>query len=152
MTTNNENKRRSSSSNINNDVKKEYIQKLSNEKALAEAILIGNKPCFAVVDFSSPDITIGIMDSLAYSEGTRLVPELLNNRPYSFRNREEFDSYVRRAKNETLDSLFDKTLSIWKKYIDADDFHLKICAGDTMFTFKVRYERIEITMQVFKLF
>ena len=118
-------------------IKKEYIQKLSNEKALAETILIGNKPCFAVVDFSDPyNTTIGIMDSLSYSEDTRLIPELLNNRPYSFKNREEFDSYVQRAKNETLDSLFDKTFVMWKKYIDADDFHLKICAADSLFTYK----------------
>jgi ribosomal protein S27E len=119
-----------------NKIKNEYVQKLSNEKALAEAILIGNKPCFAVVDFSDPNPTIGIMESLSYSENTRLIPELLSNRPYSFKNKEEFDLYVQRAKNETLDSLFDKTLAIWRKYIDADDFHLKICAGDTMFTYK----------------
>ncbi|MGC1134746.1 MAG: hypothetical protein WA941_18105, partial [Nitrososphaeraceae archaeon] len=137
MTTTENKDTRKSNSNSSNNIKKEYIQKLSNEKALAEAILIGNKPCFAVVDFSDPyNITIGIMDSLSYSGDTRLIPELLNNRPYSFRNREEFDLCVQRAKNETLDSLFDKTLALWKKYIDADDFHLKICAADTLFTYK----------------
>ncbi|MGC1132915.1 MAG: DUF4326 domain-containing protein [Nitrososphaeraceae archaeon] len=120
----------------NNSIKKEYIQKLSNEKALAEAILIGNKPCFAVVDFSDSNPTIGIMESLSYGEDTRLIPELLNNRPYSFKNREEFDSYIERAKKETPDSLFDKTLAMWRKYIDAGDFHLKLCAADTIFTYK----------------
>jgi hypothetical protein len=118
-------------------MKNEFVQKLSNEKALAEAILIENKPCFAVIDFNgNPDIRIGIMDSLSYSDNTRLKPELLSNRYYSFRSKEEFDSYVERARKETLDSLFQKTLGVWKKYIDADDFHLKICAGDTMFTYK----------------
>jgi hypothetical protein len=139
-TTNNENKKGTSSRQQRSDnIKSEYIQKLSNEKALAEAILIGNKPCFAVVDFSDlgtgTGTTIGIMDSLAYSQDTRLKPELLSNRPYLFKNREEFDSYIQKAENERLDSLFDRTLSLWKKYIDADDFHLKICAADTIFTY-----------------
>jgi hypothetical protein len=99
--------------------------------------LIGNKPCFAVVDFGDPNNkTIGIMESLSYGEDTRLIPELLSNRPYSFKNREEFDSYVQRARSETFDTLFNKTLALWEKYIDADDFHLKICAADTMFTYK----------------
>jgi hypothetical protein len=119
-----------------NTIKKEYVQKLSNDKALAEAILIGNKPSFAIVDFSDLDnVRIVTMESLSYSEDTRLVPELLSNRPYSFKDKDEFYSYIERAKNETLDSLFDKTLNTWKKYIDADDFHLKICAADTMFTY-----------------
>ena len=144
MTTN-ENKDSSggrSKSNDNN-IKKEYIQKLSNEKALAEAILIGNKPCFAVVDFSDRDDasfhddgpTIAIMESLSYSEDTRLVPELLSNRPYSFKDKEEFYSCIEKAKTETLDSLFDNTMNKWRKFIDADDFHLKICGADTMFTY-----------------
>ncbi|MGC1132846.1 MAG: hypothetical protein WA941_08485, partial [Nitrososphaeraceae archaeon] len=129
MTTNSERKPKQVSENI----KSEYVQKLSNEKALAEAILIANKPCFAVVDFSDPDSStaIGIMDSLAYNEDTRVKPELLSNRSYSFKNREEFDSYIQKAENETLDSLFAKTLAMWRKLIDADDFHLKICAADT---------------------
>jgi hypothetical protein len=145
MTSTNNNNRNNNGSSSNNNqrsntsIKKEGIQKLSNEKALAEAFLIGKKPCLAVVDFSDSEnnnVRIGIMDSLSYSEDTKLVPELLSNRPYSFSSKEEFYTYVEKAKTQTLDSLFDKTLSIWKKYIDADDFHLKICAADTMFTYR----------------
>ena len=50
MTTNSERKPKQ----IGENVKSEYVQKLSNEKALAEAILIANKPCFAVVDLVIP--------------------------------------------------------------------------------------------------
>lgn len=124
------------SSSTSNKINKEYVQKLSNEKALAEAILVGKKPHLAVVDFSDPDnVRISLMESLAYSPGTRLVPELLSNRSYSFKNKEEFYSCIDKVRSETLDSLFDKTLNVWKKYIDADDFHLKICAADTMYTY-----------------
>jgi hypothetical protein len=148
-TTNESNDTRQQKARRNDNTKDEYIQKLSNEKALAEAILIGNKPCFTVVDFSDPNnnTAIGIMDSLAYSEDTRLRPELLSNRPYSFKNKEEFDSYIQKAENETLDSLFDRTLSIWRKYIDADDFHLKICAADTILTYY--QDRIGMTHYLF---
>jgi hypothetical protein len=59
----------------------------------------------------------------------------LNNRPYSFKSEDEFYSYIDRAKLETLDSLFDKVLAIWKKYIDGDEFHLKLCAADTIYTY-----------------
>ena len=57
------------------NIKKEYIQKLSNDKALAEAILIGKKPYLAIVDFSDPDnVRIGLMESLlqrGYATTTR---------------------------------------------------------------------------------
>jgi hypothetical protein len=120
----------------NNNVKKDGIQKISNEKALAEAILIGRKPRLAIVDFSDlNNVRFPIMESLAYDKDTRLVPELLSNRPYSFKNKEEFDSFIERAKNESLDSLFDRVLSIWNKYIDGDEFHLKLCAADTIYTY-----------------
>ena len=41
----------------------------------------------------------------------------------------------RQHKNETLDTLYRKVKSIWKKYVDADDFHISICAADTIFTY-----------------
>lgn len=75
------------------------------------------------------------MDSLAYNQDTRLVPKLLSNRPYSFKSKEEYESYIEHARHETLDSLFNRTYKVWKKYIDADEFHLKICAADTIFTY-----------------
>lgn len=83
------------------NIKKEYVQKLSNEKGLAEAILIGRKPSLAIVDFSDPDngVRFSIMESLAYSEDTRLVPQILINRPYSFKNKEKYESYIERARD-----------------------------------------------------
>jgi hypothetical protein len=42
------------------------------------------------------------------------------NKPHVFKSREDFDSFVQKAKNETLDSLYRKVKSIWCKYIDAD--------------------------------
>lgn len=75
------------------------------------------------------------MDSLAYNEHTRLKPQLLSNRPHSFKDKDDFYAYIKKAEKETLDSLFYSVLSVWKKYIDANDFHLKLCAADTIFTY-----------------
>lgn len=132
--TNNKGTDRQQKSSAN--IKIEYIQKLSSEKALAEAIMIGNKPTLAVVDFRNIDDTkIITMESLAYNEDTRFKPQILSNRPYSFKDKDHFYECIQKAEKETLDSLFDRALSIWTKYIDANDFHLKLCAADTIFTY-----------------
>ena len=47
----------------------------------------------------------------------------------------EFDEFVKKTKDESLDNRYRKVKSIWKKYVDADDFHISICAADTIFTY-----------------
>ena len=49
--------------------------------------------------------------------------------------KEHFYACIQKAEKETLDSLFDRALSYWNKFIDANDFHLKLCAADTIFTY-----------------
>ena len=56
------------------------------------------------------------------------------NKPYSFKIG-EVEQVIEQAKKETLDTLYKKVKSIWKKYVDADDFHISICAADTIFTY-----------------
>jgi hypothetical protein len=118
------------------DRKDEYIQKYSNDNFLAEAIMIDGKPNFAVV--SSQGIKLAEEIPLNDSKKTVLRPFDLNsyvNKPYTFRSQKEFDDYIQRAKDENLDTLYQKVKSIWKKYIDADDFHISLCAADTIFTY-----------------
>ena len=57
------------------------------------------------------------------------------NKAYTFASEDEIKQYVERARNESLDTLYRKVKAIWKKYIDADDFHISICAADTIFTY-----------------
>jgi hypothetical protein len=57
------------------------------------------------------------------------------SKEYTFASEPEINEYIKRAQDETIDSLYTKVKSIWKKYIDADDFHIAICAGDTIFTY-----------------
>ena len=121
----------------------EYIQKYSvSETVLAEAIIIGQKAFFAVADFTDPNevkITLEKQIELDDDRKTVLKPlELISyiNKPYRFRSEEEFWGYVEKAKQETTDSLYTKVKANWKKFVDADDFHLSICSADTIFTHK----------------
>lgn len=57
------------------------------------------------------------------------------SKEYSFESEDEIKYYIQRASKETFDSLYLEVKSIWKKYIDADDSHISLCAGDTIFTY-----------------
>jgi hypothetical protein len=116
----------------------EYVQKYSNDILLAEAIIIEGKPCFAVVSKEDGRITLEVEIPLNDSKSTVLRAHDISsyiNKPYSFASVGDFEDYLQRARNENLDSLYRKVKSIWKKYIDADDFHISLCAADTIFTY-----------------
>jgi hypothetical protein len=119
-----------------------YVQKYRDLESLAESIIISGKPYFAVArpkPNNASEIQITFEESITLAdETTELRPyELMSymNKPYIFRSNEEFESYLETAKKETLDSLYRKVKSIWRKYIDGDDFHISICAADTIFTY-----------------
>ena len=121
----------------------EYIQKYSiSETVLAEAIIIGQKAFFAVADFTDPNevkITLNKQIELDDDRKTVLKPlDLISyiNKPYRFKSEDEFWGNVAKAKQETTDSLYTKVKANWKKFVDADDFHLSICSADTIFTHK----------------
>jgi hypothetical protein len=121
--------------------KEEYIQKYSSWNTLIEAIIVENKPYFAVVDYAANITnfvmpTIKLQESFELDEKTLFRPESSSNRPYTFKSQKDFENCIAKASKETLDSLFNKVLVMWKKFIDADDYHLKICVADTMFTYK----------------
>ena len=121
-----------------NEIKRyEYAQKYSNDRLLAEAIIIEGKPCFAVV--SSEDGQITLKEEIPLNDSKKTIlraPDISSyiNKPYSFASKSEFEDYIEKAGNETLDSLYRKVKPIWAKYVDADDFHISLCAADTIFT------------------
>jgi hypothetical protein len=120
------------SSDTRNEV---YTQRCSNTTILAEAILISGVPFFLVLN--KLDSTISIQNVLEDAHVVYLPLESASymNRPYSFSSKEQVYEYIDKAKKETLDSLYKKVKGIWKKYIGADDFHISICAADTIFTY-----------------
>lgn len=121
----------------------EYIQKYSiSETVLAEAIIIGQKALFAVVDFTNPnEIRIILQKQIELDDDRKTVLKPLDlisyiNKPYQFKTQDEFWSYIEKAKQKTTDTLHAKVKAIWNKYVDADNFHISICSADTIFTHK----------------
>jgi hypothetical protein len=132
----------------------EYVQKYSiSETVLAEAIIIGEKSLFAVADFSDcNEVNITLQKQIELDDDRKTVLKPLDlmsyiNKPYRFRSEDEFWIFIKKGKVETLDSLYRKTKVIWKKYVDADNFHISICSADTIFTHK--QDRVGTTHYLF---
>ena len=68
-----------------------------------------------------------------YSNRLKLCHILINLIVSS--QKKNFNNSYRRQKLETLDTLYKNAKSIWSKYVDADDFHISICAADTIYTY-----------------
>jgi hypothetical protein len=116
-----------------------FVQKYTSSSLIAESVIIGNIPYFAVARTAEDcSVNITLEDSIPITDTIEYKPfhnEAYLNKPYSFKSREEFDDIIERAKGEKLDFLYRKVKRIWRKYIDADDFHISICAADTIFTY-----------------
>ena len=100
--------------------KKESIfYKYSKGIPLAECILIGGGlPMFLQIS----DGKAILQDRIDLDTHVILPPDKTEylSKEYSFSSIDEINFYIRRAKKETLDSLFKKTSDIWEKYFDAD--------------------------------
>jgi hypothetical protein len=115
-----------------------YILKHSGNGLLAEAIIINRKACFAVSRVNDDnEVRITLEDSIDNETATETFLPLQNpmSRPFTFKSEEEFYDFIEKANIEDLDSLYKKVKSIWQKYIDADDFHISLCAADAIFTY-----------------
>jgi hypothetical protein len=113
-----------------------FVQKYTEPGLIAEAVIVGGIPYFAVAKANYNGITleesIPIDDKSEYKP---FEPSAYLNEPYRFGSKKDFERCVQDTRGETLDSLYRKVKSIWLKYIDADPFHISICAADTMFTY-----------------
>jgi hypothetical protein len=116
----------------NEGKREECLQKYSNG-LLAEAILIAGQPYFLV----SKNGKISIVPSIELEDKIikPLTQDMYLSIPYIFTSEQEVRKYVEKTKNENLDTLFRKVRSIYQKYVDADDFHISICAADIVYTY-----------------
>jgi hypothetical protein len=125
------NERGNGESRNSKKIKETYLQRFTNEQYYAEAVLINKEPKWLVVN----DGQVSIADYIP--NGDEIIKPLKElsyiNKPYSFGSDSEVNDYIDKAKNETLDTLYSKVKQIWKKYVDADDFHISICSADTIF-------------------
>jgi hypothetical protein len=131
-----------SSDEIQNGKKRtvHFIQKYSERGLLAEAVIVGGVPYF-VVSRLNPELKEGnitLEPSIPINSKSEYKPfeaSAYLNQPYTFSSEAEFKKCLQGAMAEDFDSLYRKVKAIWSKYIDADDFHLSICAADTIFTY-----------------
>jgi hypothetical protein len=115
-----------------------FVQKHSEPGLLAEAVIVGGVPYFAVSRLNFGKITVTLEESIPITDRSEYKPfeaSAYLNEPYKFKLKEDFEQCIQKARIETLDSLYRKVKGIWTKYIDADDFHISICAADTIFTY-----------------
>lgn len=116
-----------------NSKKEYYVQKYSSGIPLTEAVIVNGLPFFLQIadgkpalyqKIDLPDMILKPIDRISYL-----------NKEYSFNSLHEINQYVQRASDETFDSLFQKLKAVWRKYIDANDDHITICASNTIFTY-----------------
>lgn len=97
-----------------------YAQKYHDDNLLAEAVIVGRKPCFAVAAPTMGDpqqVSITLQDSIPIDDKTVLKTfeiAVYVNEPYVFKSQQEFAEFVKKTKDENLDSLYGKVKSIWK--------------------------------------
>lgn len=113
-----------------------FVQKYTETGLIAEAVIVGGIPYFAVAKANHNGITLEELIRVGdKSEYKPFEQSAYLNEPYRFNSKKDFERCVQDTRGETLDSLYRKVESIWLKYIDADPFHISICAADTMFTY-----------------
>lgn len=115
-----------------------YVQKYTTGIPPAEAILIGGiQPALLQIIDGKAKLSREILLSLPDNDIDIILRPLLKwsyiSKEYDFSSEAEINAYIERVKKLTLDDLYNWVKSVWKKYIDADDFHIVICAADTFF-------------------
>ncbi len=127
----------SASTKVDKKKKPLYLQRVSNDECFAEAVLIDKIPKFLIVNNGTGEVSVvdfiplGKEDKIA----SPLASESYINKTYTFNSQLELDAIIEEARKQTLDRLYRMVRRIWKRYVDADDFHISICAADTIFTY-----------------
>jgi hypothetical protein len=115
-----------------------YLQKYCSAKEglLAESVLIGGRPYFLVSKAKGLSC-IEVHSSLELAEEVLkpCEPSSYINLPYEFESEAHLRECIDKAKKETLDSLFTRDKTIWRKYVDGDDFHISIAAADEIYSY-----------------
>jgi hypothetical protein len=110
-----------------------YVQKYSESGLIAEAVIVGGIPYFAIAKADSRNVTLE--ESIPITDRSEYKPfeqSAYLSAPYRFNSKKDFETCIEMARVETLEGLYRKTKTIWLKYIDADDFHISICTADTI--------------------
>jgi hypothetical protein len=121
---------------------KEYtVFKCSKDTHLAEEITLGNTNVFLQIVDDNCGLKPVVRDQIDLSEQENIIlrphergtasPIL----PYTFRDIEEVKYFIKQAQEETIDSLFLKHKSIWKKVVVADNEVIVFLAIDSLYSY-----------------
>jgi hypothetical protein len=106
-----------------------------SKPGLHESVIVGGLPFFIKYDAESAEIIV--VENI--KENSRILRppnyEEYPYRPYEFVDTTELSDYVRRAKDEILDSLYRKALDIVKLFNDQDNYKQNIIAVDIVWSY-----------------
>jgi hypothetical protein len=114
-------------------VKEHFVYHYSNGiPSLAEQIVLGNKSLFLQIDIEndykpvvSPYLDLKDDQGLIiypHEDGVSGVASYIE--PIKFKSMEDIKSYISAARKETIDSIFDKHLSLWNQFVASNDKHM----------------------------
>jgi hypothetical protein len=101
---------------------------------LHESLVIDSKPIF---------VTISKEGEIEYKSEIQVNGEIFipndtvytsNPLPYIFDSKEEFEKYIELARKETLDSLFSKVGTEFRKYLKVEEHYYTLLVGDTIWS------------------
>jgi len=100
---------------------------------LHEAVIMNGKPCF----ISSTNGKIKLVERI--EENTRILrppeKEEYAYKPYEFHSIEEFQEIISKALNISKDELYTKSKSIFRKYVDQDEYVINLLTMDSIWTY-----------------
>jgi hypothetical protein len=106
-----------------------------SKSGLHESVILGGFPFFIKYDAESTEIIV--VENI--KENSRILRppdyEEYPYRPYDFVDATELSEYVKRAKNETIDSLYRKALNIVNLFNDQDNYKRNIIAIDRVWSY-----------------
>jgi hypothetical protein len=121
-----------------------YINKYSGNRRLPlhESVIIGITPNFVTIPanyMDDGDVTPTFTPKLATGTGITYLPngtiDTVTPLPYVFSSEEEFSKYLKLALTENYDTLYLKVDSIYKKYVNVDEFYYPILVADTIWSY-----------------
>ncbi|WP_148685645.1 hypothetical protein [Candidatus Nitrosocosmicus hydrocola] len=106
-----------------------FLRKLEHNSVLYEAIILDKLPKFVSFNNSTFALIdkIEIANYLVHPADTIITQ---NPMPYSFESEQELCEYLDMVKKETRDSLFEKILAEFRRYLNTEDHTLVILAAD----------------------
>jgi hypothetical protein len=113
------------------DQKTAYLRKYEHNGLLFESIVIEGIPKFACYD----DGKLQALDKLEGPNHTFYPVDNIstnNPLPYLFDSEKEVERYMQLSRDETFDSLFDKVLKEYEKYVNADEHSTVTLAANTV--------------------